>query len=150
MKTEHISLTDHQILTNRLLGKYANRITITDTFGTLSEIPDNFFHAIIADPPYDLKQDQKEFLHEQFLRICKGVIISFSPPENQWLQPADQYLFWNKQPSTKNTSKSYSRFVEMILVYGRNVWNCKRHWSNYINVFPDFTPASNIAEENLY
>jgi len=77
------------------------------------------YDLIITDPPYDFTEEQKTLLHKEFLRISKGWVIVFSPPENQWILPADQYLFWIKPISTKNTSKSYSRFVEMIFVYGR-------------------------------
>jgi len=121
-----------------------NIITIGDSFELLPLIFSKTIDAVITDVPYDLKEDQKEFLHSEFLRVCKGVIIVFSPPENQWIHPADQYLFWEKPISTKNTSKNYSRFVEMIFVYGRNVWNCDRHWSQYTNVFKDLVDDSSI------
>jgi len=64
-------------------------------------------------------------------------IIVFASPENQWITGADQILFWVKPISTKNTSKSYSRFVEMIFIYGRNEWNTDRNWAQYTNVFHD-------------
>jgi len=107
-----------------------------DTFDSIYGYADHSAQLILTDVPYDLKQEQKEFLHSKFTRIAPCVII-FSPPENQWLHPADQYLFWVKPISTKNTSKSYSRFVEMIFIYGRSTWNWDRHWSQYTNVFTD-------------
>jgi DNA modification methylase len=94
-------------------------------------------HMVLTDPPYDLDDSQKLFLHQQFLRICRGTIIVFSPPENQWILPANEYLFWIKPISTKNTSRRYSRFVEMMFVYQPSTWNCDRHWSQYTNVFTD-------------
>jgi len=81
-------------------------------------------------------------LHKYFTSISSGVVIVFSPPENQWILPADQYLFWEKPISTKNTSRRYSRFVEMIFVYGENTWNTGRHWSQYTNVFRDLVDDS--------
>lgn len=112
-------------------------IIVGDSFEILPDIEDNSYHAIITDPPYNFTHKQKQFLHKQFLRICNGIIIVFSPPENQWILPADHYGFWIKPISTKNTSKRMSRFVEMLFFYGSNVWNTNRHWSQYTNVFMD-------------
>ena len=114
-----------------------NEIIHGDAFIELPKMKDQSVDVIITDPPYDFNYDQKLFLHEQFHRISKNWIIVFSPPENQWIHPADQYLFWIKPISTKNTSRRYSRFVEMIFVYGDGVWNTNRHWSQYTNVFKD-------------
>jgi len=121
-----------------------NKIIIGDSFELLPKVPDKFADIIFTDPPYDFNQKQKEWLQEQFLRISKGVVIVFSPPENQWILPADQYLFWIKPISTKNTSKRYSRFVEMIFVYDNGAWNTKRHWSQYTNVFMDLVDEKNL------
>ena len=115
-----------------------------DTFENIENVRSNGFDAIITDPPYNLERDQIEYLHNQFMRISKGVVIVFSPPENQWVLPADQYCFWAKPTSTKNTSKSYSRFVEMIFIYGRNSWNSKRHWSQYTNIFTDIVDDTKL------
>ncbi len=109
-----------------------------DCLPFLQEMPAKSVDLILTDPPYDLSRSQQEVFQEQFLRVCRGSVIVFSPPENQWILPANQYLFWTKPISTKNTSRSYSRFVEMIFVYGNGTWNNNRHWSNYVNVFPDY------------
>lgn len=116
---------------------YKNTWFVGDSFELLKNIPDKSVQCVLTDPPYDLERSAKDELHHQFCRICNGVIIVFSPPENQWIYQPDQILFWVKPISTKNTSKNYSRFVEMIFIYGRNVWNCDRHWSQYTNVFMD-------------
>ena len=108
-----------------------------DAFEALPDIKDNSFDLILTDPPYDLKREQINWLHKQFLRISREWIIVFSPPENQWVYPADQYLFWIKPISTKNTSKSYGRFVEQIYIYGTGEWDIDRHWSQRNNVFFD-------------
>ena len=88
-----------------------NKKIIGDSFELLPSIPDKFVDLVLTDPPYDFDKDKKLWLHNQFSRICSGTIIVFSPPENQWILPANQHLFWIKPISTKNTSKSYSRFV---------------------------------------
>ena len=121
-----------------------NIIIHGDAFIELPKMDDKSVDLIITDPPYDFNLEQKEFLQEQFHRISKGVIIVFSPPKNQWIFPADQYLFWIKPISTKNTSKRYSRFVEMIFIYKYGTWNTDRHWSQYTNVFTDLVDTSKI------
>lgn len=123
-----------------------NKWICGNSFEELPKIVSCSVQCILTDVPYDLKQEQKEFLHEQFKRICFGTIIVFSPPENPWVLPADQYLFWIKPISTKNTSKSYSRFVEQIFVYeqANPRWNCDRHWSQYTNVFMDLVDNSSL------
>lgn len=117
-----------------------------DSFEILPTFPSNSIDFILTDPPYDLDNLQKAWLQNQFERICRGTIIVFAPPENQWVQPADQILFWIKPISTKNTSKSYSRFVEMMFVYQMesHKWNCDRHWSQYTNVFTDLVDDSSL------
>jgi DNA modification methylase len=117
--------------------KTENVILNENSFLYLDVFNDKSFDLIITDPPYDFTLEQKILIHNHLLRISRGAVIVFSPPENQWILPATQYLFWEKPISTKNTSKSYSRFVEMIFVYGRWVWNTERHWSQYTNVFKD-------------
>lgn len=114
-----------------------NCIVNDSSLDLLPQFPDKSVDLIITDPPYDFDQPNKHYIHNQLMRVSKTWIIVFSPPENQWILPADQYLFWIKPISTKNTSKSYSRFVEMIFVYGQGTWNTERHWSQYTNVFKD-------------
>ncbi len=121
-----------------------SRFIIGDSFEIIPTIPDKSVDMILTDPPYDFDENQKLFLHNEFRRVCRGVIVVFSPPENQWILPADQYLFWVKPISTKNTSKSYSRFVEMIFLYGNGIWNSNRHWSNYTNVFVDIVDDAKL------
>lgn len=115
-----------------------------NAFELLPEMGNSSIDLVITDPPYDFKPMQKLTIHNELLRICKGTIIVFSPPENQWILPANQYLFWIKPISTKNTSKKYSRFVEMLFVYGSGEWVTGRHWSQYTNVFMDLVDNSNL------
>ncbi len=117
---------------------------IGNSFELLPKYANNSVDLILTDPPYDLEPGDKEWLHTQFLRISRAGVIVFSPPENPWIQPAEQYLFWIKPISTKNTSKRYSRFVEMIFLYGNLKWDATRHWSQYTNVFTDLVDKKNV------
>jgi len=115
-----------------------------DAFELIKEIPDGGVDAVIVDPPYNFNYQQQNDMQRQFERVSKsGLIIVFCPPENQWqiFPKSDQYLFWVKPISTKNTSKNYARFVEMIQVFGRNEWDASRHWSQYTNVFTDLVES---------
>ena len=117
-----------------------------DSFTILPSSAKKSVQMILTDPPYDLDLEQKERLHYFFRQICFGTVIVFMPPEKPWILPADQYLFWVKPISTKNTSKSYSRFVEKRFVYHmeKPKWNCDRHWSQYTNVFMDLVDDSSL------
>jgi len=115
-----------------------------DSFDLLIKFPRKSVDLVLTDPPYNFTKEEKRFIHGQFLRICKGTVIVFSPPKSQWILPADQYLFWIKPISTKNTSKRYSSFVEMIFVYSQGVWNTGRHWSQYTNVFMDLVDDAKL------
>lgn len=113
-----------------------------------SGIYDNRFNLIVTDPLYDYSESDKKKIHNLLLRCLKrhGTLIVFSPPENQWIHPASQYLFWEKPSSTKNVSRRYSRFVEMIFVYQNEgyTWNHQRHWSQYTNIFRDLVDDASI------
>lgn len=108
----------------------------SECYKQMVRMPDKHFDLILTDPPYDYDRLSIRTIHREFLRLSKCVIV-FAPPKNQWIEGADQILFWIKPISTKNTAKNYSRFLEMIFVYGRNVWNSDRHWSQYTNIFTD-------------
>ena len=104
------------------------------------QLIDNAVDFMLIDPPYDFDLDEMLWWHNQFMRVSKNGYIAWSPPENQWLgdQPScGRILFWIKPISTKNTSRRYSRFVEMIFVHGDVKWITGRHWSQYTNVFTD-------------
>lgn len=90
------------------------------------------FDCIITDPPYEMKLDIFDFL-----RICKGNLIMFCAPENEFFRP-DERAYWIKTPSTKNFSKHLGRFVEHILIFRRgSTFNNDLHWSNYTGVYTD-------------
>ncbi|MFA5150578.1 MAG: DNA methyltransferase [Candidatus Omnitrophota bacterium] len=112
-----------------------------DCCHVMSSMADKSVDLILTDPPYDWSEDKKFIYHEQFKRICRGAIIVFCPPENLWQPKCDQTLFWVKPISTKNTSKSYSRFVEVIQIWNGTTWNADGHWSQYTNVFTDLVDS---------
>ena len=114
-----------------------NGIYIGDALNLIKQIPDWSIDLILTDPPYDFDATLRKKFQQEFLRVSKYGVIVFCPPENPWQIPADQYLFWIKPISTKNTSKKYSRFVEEILIFGNLKWNHDGHWSQYTNVFTD-------------
>jgi len=104
----------------------------TDAWKFISEAEDRSVDVIITDPPYDASLDMNELR-----RICKGHIIVFCAPENQFFKP-DEFAFWIKTPSTKNFSKHIGRFVEMILIERHgDTFNTDLHWSNYTGVYND-------------
>lgn len=123
---------------------WINESILGDSFKLLPKLPDKSVDLILTDPPYDFSDEEKQFIHSHLLRISKGAVIVFSPPKNQWILPAEQYLFWIKPISTKNTSRRYSNFVEMMFVYGNGVWNANRHWSQYTNVFTDLVDNAKL------
>lgn len=115
-----------------------------DALQFMASLEDKSIDLVLTDPPYDYEKEIQAAMQTEFFRVCKGAIIVFCPPENQWSKKPDQYLFWYKTPSTKNTSKNYSRFMEMILIWGRGSWNTERHWSNYTNVFTDLVDSTDL------
>jgi DNA modification methylase len=108
------------------------KIYHTDSYELMTTYPDTYFDSIICDPPYDQPLDITKLQ-----RICKGNIITFCKPENQYYT-ADEYLFWIKTPSTKNFQRKCGRFVEMILVLrGENAPFNQLYWSQMTGVFDD-------------
>jgi len=113
-------------------------LILGDCLKFIKTLPDDSVKAIVTDPPYDFSQEERNIFQAEFRRICKtGAIIVFCPPENLWQEKCDQNCFWIKPISTKNTSKSYSRFVEQIQIWNGETWNADGHWSQYTNVFTD-------------
>jgi DNA modification methylase len=98
------------------------------------------YDHIISDPPYDAQPDV-DFLRKH----CSGNIILFCDPLKRPNAQPDEILYWIKSPSTKNTTKRCSRFVEEIMVYrGKNApFNNDLHWSVYTGVFTDTLIAPN-------
>lgn len=104
---------------------------VDDSHKTMRDIPDKYFDALIMDPDYKDKLDPAELK-----RICKGNIIVFCKPENQFFK-ADRYMFWNKPLSTKNFGDNIGRYVEMILVLRQGKTFNKLHWSQMSGIYHD-------------
>jgi site-specific DNA-methyltransferase (adenine-specific) len=118
---------------------YLNKVIQGDCLEIMRGMPDKCVDLVVTDPPYDFTKSQIWDLLGEFQRVSRYGSIVFFPPENQWGIP-EQYLFWVKPISTKNTSRRYSRFVEMIGLYNlplKTKWDASRHWSQYTNVFTD-------------
>jgi DNA modification methylase len=101
-----------------------------DAWQLIESMPDKSVDCIITDPLYDCELNLKELQ-----RVCRGNIVVFCSPENQFFKP-DEFAFWVKTPSTKNYSKHVGRFVEMILVMRGGAFNCL-HWSQMTGVYDD-------------
>jgi len=123
------------------LGELEHVLLLQDSLVYMKYMKDDSVDVILTDVPYNFDERTKETVHDEFMRIARDTVIVFSPLENPWILPASQYLFWIKPISTKNTSKHYSRFVEIMFVYHKHTnpitWNTNRHWSQYTNVFTD-------------
>jgi len=71
-----------------------------DAFEYLRAQPDQSVDFLFTDPPYDFKYETKLALHNEFIRVSRGSVLVFSPPENQWVFPdISRYLFWVKPTS---------------------------------------------------
>ncbi len=118
-----------------------------DSFDVVSEFlyGGRVFDFVLADPLYNYGEEKKETLRLLLQSVCSGAVAIYAPPENLY-KGADQYIFWTKPTSTKNVSKSYSRFVEVIQIFGRGTWNHDRHWSNYTNVWTDIVDDTRLHQ----
>lgn len=96
---------------------------------------DHSVDFIITDPLYDMPKEDQLWYQDQFERICDGNILVFGAPENIW--PFEKLLFWVKQPSTKNYSRSFGRFVETISLHQRGTYHNDEYWGNYTGVYND-------------
>lgn len=102
---------------------------------TKVRLPSNI-GLVIADTPYDDHATTKAVIARLRSQSCCQLFFMY--PEDVWRLETkpDQVLHWVKQPSTKNTSRAYSRFVEAIAVYNPRM-NTKTHWSCRTGVFFD-------------
>jgi DNA modification methylase len=107
-------------------------------------MPDKSVDCIITDPLYECDLNV-----EELQRVCRGNIIVFCAPENQFFKP-DEFMFWVKTVSTKNYSKHVGRFVEMILILRGGPFNVL-HWSQMTGVYDDrlIYPPSHPFEKPL-
>lgn len=89
--------------------------------------------CIITDPLYDNFPNLVDLIS-----ISKGNVLCFCDPRERPREPKpDEILHWVKTPSTKNTVRNCSRFVEEILVFRKgNTFN-RKHWSVMVGVYND-------------
>ena len=105
-----------------------------DSIQYMSGMADKSVDCIITDPVYD---DMENLNVKELHRICRGNILIFCDPMNRPIMEPDEILFWIKTPSTKNTTKNCSRFVEEIMVYRCDHTFNRLHWSCMTGVFND-------------
>lgn len=122
-------------------------ISIGDSSKLLQGIETGSVDCVITDPPYDLMPAIQQYFHSEFLRIARGDVLVFCRPELSWPVPPTRWLYWVKQPSTKNYSKSYGRFVEAIALYKRSdYWDQTLYWGNYTGVWSDTLEGERVHE----
>jgi hypothetical protein len=104
-------------------------------------VRDKKIQMILTDPLYNYSKQIKAMYQQVFEQICLGTIIVFCPSKNPWTpEPPDQKLVWAKPVSTKNTSKSYSNFIEEVYLFEQKRhkhYGDRMHWSNYTNILTD-------------
>lgn len=88
--------------------------------------------AIVTDPVYENLPRI-----EDLLDACNGNVLVFCDPKRRPNKIGDEILHWIKTPSTKNTTRNCSRFVEEIHVYRRGGVFNRLHWSCMTGVFHD-------------
>jgi len=107
-----------------------------DCFEWARGMPDNSVDHIITDYEYGTF-----FPFVEFLRVCRGTIMTFCSEKDDPLQGnKTEIAYWVKTPSTKNFSKHIGRFVEQIHILRQpeyDVFNGGLHWSNYVGVYSD-------------
>lgn len=111
-----------------------------DSLVYMRQMPDASVDLVLADPPYsDLSLINGSIAEAR--RISKGASLYFMYAEDLVgleMEPT-QVLFWVKPTSTKNTTKRYSRFVEVIACYdlARSPFRQDTHWTVRSGLFTD-------------
>lgn len=109
-----------------------------DSRQILPRLPDNCADLVLTDPPYE----DPELLNlavREGRRLSKGAVVVFMYAEDVWdldTKP-EQIVHWTKPISTKNTSKKYSRFVEVACIWHGPYFNQNLHWSARAGIFTD-------------
>ncbi len=141
-----MSLGKGTLEVQKTMEGYPHTVWEEDALTFLKQMQAGAVHAVISDPPYDFSKEKKDEFHFHMQRVSRGPVIVFMAPENLW-QPEnvpDQTGFWIKPTSTKNVSKRYSRFVEVIQFFKGefDYWDPKGHWSQYTNVFNEIVEST--------
>ena len=134
-------------MNNNSQPKCQHRRIAADSFRFLRKYAgtSNKFDFVLADPLYDYSEEKKAELLRLLTGVCRGAVALYAPPENLYRGKC-QYIFWTKPTSTKNVTKRYSRFVEVIQIFGTGAWNHDRHWSNYTNVWTDIVDDARLHQ----
>lgn len=90
---------------------------------------------IIADPVYGTSEIPSVCNMVKRLKI-PGVVFMWPKDLLFLIEKPDQIMHWIKPVSTKNTSKKYSNFVEVIAGFNLKMNDCL-HWSNRTGIFTD-------------
>jgi DNA modification methylase len=111
-----------------------------DSLEIMNLMPDDSFHLVLADPPYgDPVLINRSIMEAR--RVSSGASLYFMYAEDlvNLIEPPDQVCFWVKPTSTKNTSRRYSRFVEVIACYdlARSPFRQDTHWTTRSGIFTD-------------
>jgi DNA modification methylase len=106
-------------------------LVCANTYTWVKKQFDKSFDAIITDYVYGTF-----FPLEEFVRICKGNIITFCASEDEPFVPHER-AYWIKAPSTKNYVKNLGRFVEKIYIYRAGGTFNQLHWSQMTGVYTD-------------
>ena len=91
---------------------------------------------ILTDPPYDDLS-----IYRDILAFGLPTILFMCPKALGHLPEPDDLAYWIKPVSTKNTTKHYSHFVEVMAFYRTSLNPAFRgepiHWSNRTGIFND-------------
>lgn len=116
-------------------------LVLSDAHEWAKSMPDKSVDHIITDYEYG-----SFFPLWEFLRICRGTILTFCSGNDDPLDGnRTEIAYWIKTPSTKNYKKHLGRFVEQIHIYRQDeygVFNTDLHWSNYTGVYTDLVEES--------
>jgi len=105
--------------------------------GSYRQFSPSGISMVVADPVYE--SSMVPDIVSYSMDLTGGPILVFMYPEDVHGLPErpDRVLHWIKPESTKNTSKTYSRFVEVIAVFNQRFGKETLHWSNRTGIFTD-------------
>ena len=113
-------------------------IFTTGSYATVTKPHD--ITLMIADPIYGDEEMINDMIHMGF----PSAVFMWPLDVLKLNKHPDQLLHWVKPVSTKNTSKRYSNFIEVIACYGLEFHGEGMHWSTRTGIFTD-TILSNKA-----
>lgn len=115
-------------------------IVHADSLTAMRQMDDGIVDFVLADPPYSTFPLINESITEA-RRVSSGASFYFMYAEDLFDldQRPDQVLFWCKPISTKNTTRRFSRFVEVIACYDLNRTYLRQDtfWATRSGVYTD-------------